>query len=829
MRTILRAAPALLLALAACGGGGSSPPVAITTQPSGQAVQEGLPGTFTVVASNATSYQWRKGGQAIAGATHASYDTGATSVADDGAVYSVLVGGGGGPLTSADATLRVVGLPSVSVGPVELGVLVGDPVALSVQATANGALTYQWLKDGSPIPDATADHLDIASAGTGDAGGYTCDVTNAIAGVQNTRTSSQTQVTVLDTPVIVAQPVGATLVPGEPWLLRIRATTAFATHTYQWQKDGQDLAGEAADTLVIAAAALGDAGSYTCVVTNAAAGVSAVVTSAPAAIVVTTAPVITAQPGARHVSAGQAATFRVGAKGAGTLTYQWYRGASLIGGATGASYTTPATTLADDAAQFQVVVGNGGGVTATSASAQLSVQAATPGVTASVGTISSGEGVVLTWILPANTTGATFQAGSDAAVAVSGASTVVFPSSTTTYTVTAAHPGGPTPYTATVTVKAYTPHHLFVASLGSDDVQRYPVDLSGSEIVGAATSSAPTGRGPIHVAAAPGEGRIYVSNSGDGTISAFDVDAATGALSAVAGSPFPLSSAAASPWASAVSPSGTTLYVACADGLETFAVDGSGALTATPARDVSLPGRLRGDLVIHPSGRFVYLADAGHGLVKSYAVAADGALSFSGEVAVGPEASALALDRAGTLLFSRSASTSPTFNARLDTIVLEAGGELASATTFQGFDDAMGLPFVRGVDGHHGLATSRRAGFDMLFDAYDADVTFYTSYSAYVVDRGAGAVTGDWIDGVIGFSSPVFVASNFDLIPTGDSLVVDRSGALIVLPLAGGFDRLYAWTQAADKTILPVMGNLDQAYQATGSSPAHACFTGTLQ
>jgi hypothetical protein len=79
-------------------------------------------------------------------------------------------------------------------------------------------------------------------------------------------------------------------------------------------------------------------------------------------------PTITTQPVGQTVSEGQTATFSVVATGSAPLSYQWRRDGADIPGATSDSYTTPATVLADDGAQFAVVVTNAAGsVTSTAA------------------------------------------------------------------------------------------------------------------------------------------------------------------------------------------------------------------------------------------------------------------------------------------------------------------------------------------------------------------------------------------------------------------------------------------------------------------------------
>jgi len=85
---------------------------------------------------------------------------------------------------------------------------------------------------------------------------------------------------------------------------------------------------------------------------------------------------ITAQPSNETVTAGQAASFAVGAAGTGTLTYQWKKNGTAISGATSASYTTPATVNSDSGEQFVVVVSDGS-ASLTSNGATLTVAPAT--------------------------------------------------------------------------------------------------------------------------------------------------------------------------------------------------------------------------------------------------------------------------------------------------------------------------------------------------------------------------------------------------------------------------------------------------------------------
>lgn len=111
------------------------------------------------------------------------------------------------------------------------------------------------------------------------------------------------------------------------------------------------------------------------------------------------APVISTHPANRTVSVGQTAAFSVTATGSAPLSYQWLKNGTNIGGATSASYTTPATTTADNGALYRVRVTNSAG-NALSNEAILTVTTNRPPVAAittpTAGTLFSG-GQALTY------------------------------------------------------------------------------------------------------------------------------------------------------------------------------------------------------------------------------------------------------------------------------------------------------------------------------------------------------------------------------------------------------------------------------------------------
>jgi hypothetical protein len=353
-------------------------PPTISTQPASQTAVVGQTATFSVTAAGAgtLTYQWTKNGAAISGATSASYTTPAATSADNGAQFTVTVTDLVSSVTSNTATLTVNAPPSITAQPTNKTVNAGQAATFSVTAAGTGTLTYQWKKGGVAIGGATsASYTTPATASSDNGAQFTVTVTNSFGNV----TSSAATLTVNVPPTISSQPANQTVAVGQTATFSVTASGT-GSLTYQWKKNGNAISGATSASYTTPATVASDNGaSFTVTVV----GTSGNVTSNAATLTVNAPPSITTQPASKTVLASQTATFSVAATGTGTLSYQWNKSGTGISGATSSSYTTPATTTADNGAQFTVTITNGAG-SITSNAATLTVNAATSVLNASL-------------------------------------------------------------------------------------------------------------------------------------------------------------------------------------------------------------------------------------------------------------------------------------------------------------------------------------------------------------------------------------------------------------------------------------------------------------
>jgi hypothetical protein len=309
--------------------------------------------TFDVTATGTApfTYQWKKGGTNIAGATSISYVLANVTISD-AAAYIVEVSNSLGSSLSNIANLSVVNPPVFTLQPVATNASVGQSFTLSSLATGDSPPTYQWFKNNVAISGATSATYTVSSAVLADAGTYKVSARNTVSGTLVSTDSDAVAVTVIEVlvpPTFTTQPVAATVNLTQSFTLSALATGT-PTPTYQWYKDNVAITGATSTSYTVSSAVSTNGGDYKVVATNTLNGASSSVDSNIVTVTVVrtlAAPVFTAQPSSVTIDLNQSFTLSGLATGTPTPTYQWYKDDVIITGATSRSYTVSAAASAD--------------------------------------------------------------------------------------------------------------------------------------------------------------------------------------------------------------------------------------------------------------------------------------------------------------------------------------------------------------------------------------------------------------------------------------------------------------------------------------------------
>ena len=304
---------------------------AFTSQASSLTVTQGQSASFSVtVTGTPLNYFWKKNGAFIPGQTNSSLNF-ASVVATDAATYTCQVSNFLGSITSTGAVLTVVYPPTISVQPVGQTIGVGSNFSVSVTASGNPAVAYQWRTNGTAITSATASSYAVTGAQTNNSGDYDVVITNSIGSI----TSSVVTVSVIYyPPTIGQQPIGGNVLVGSNFTLSASANGT-APLNWQWRTNGMPIPGANASSYVINSAQLTDAGAYDAVVANSWGSV----TSSVAVVNVGYAPAVVQQPLSLTNSVGGTANFSCVVTGTVPINLQWTLSGIPLPGATNSTLT----------------------------------------------------------------------------------------------------------------------------------------------------------------------------------------------------------------------------------------------------------------------------------------------------------------------------------------------------------------------------------------------------------------------------------------------------------------------------------------------------------
>ncbi len=343
----------------------------VTQQPQNQTVGVGTAATFTVSATGGDlSYQWESAPAGsstfspIGGATESSYSTPATTLDQSGTQYMCVVSNTAGSISSNAATMTVVATPPSThfVTSTSLG---------TPRNNFSGWVGMKITVGGSPVTVSSLGRI----VAPGNAGSHAVKIVSA----SNSQDVSGGSISVSTSGGTVGSFAYALL----PAPVTLNANTAY--YVVSQETSGGDAWYDVNTTIQTASIASETTGVYSYDGASYNFYGSANQSYGPVDFLYTiilTQPVVTQQPQNQTVGVGTAATFTVSATG-GDLSYQWESAPagsstfSPIGGATGSSYSTPATTLDQSGTQYMCVVSNTAGSISSNA-ATMTVLASLP-------------------------------------------------------------------------------------------------------------------------------------------------------------------------------------------------------------------------------------------------------------------------------------------------------------------------------------------------------------------------------------------------------------------------------------------------------------------
>lgn len=284
--------------------------------------------------------------------------------------------------------------PFISQEPTSKSVCVGGSVTFNLVSSGATPLTYQWRYNGTNIQNSNSNSYTISNAVSGNAGSYSCIVTNSC----RADTSVTVTLTVNNPPNAAITPANATICNGQSQTL-----TASGGTTYVWSNGGGSNA----------AATFSPSSTTTYTVTVTAANTCTA--TASRSVTVNQNPTATITPASATICNGASQTLT--ASGGGT--YAW----SHSGGGNATATFSPATSTT-----YTVTVTNASNCTATASRLVTVNQNPTAAISPASASICNGSSQQLT-----ASGGGTYVWSNSLG---SNATQTVSPNATTTYTVT---------------------------------------------------------------------------------------------------------------------------------------------------------------------------------------------------------------------------------------------------------------------------------------------------------------------------------------------------------------------------------------------------------
>jgi 6-phosphogluconolactonase len=197
---------------------------------------------------------------------------------------------------------------------------------------------------------------------------------------------------------------------------------------------------------------------------------------------------------------------------------------------------------------------------------------------------------------------------------------------------------------------------LYVANQSTNNVSGYKINPLNGALTNLSGSPFSAGSQPSGLAVDPAGKFAYVSNQNypnySGTVYGYSINAASGALKQVSGSPYEESD---NPYGVAVSPgAGKFAYIVniYSNNVSAYTIAKSGSLTEVPGSPFSSGGGEPEEMAIDPSGKFAFVPNTEDDLVSANTIdPTTGALTPVGTYKAGKTPNFAAVDRTGGFVY----------------------------------------------------------------------------------------------------------------------------------------------------------------------------------
>lgn len=311
-------------------------PVVIDVQPVPISIATGQTAVFAVRASGGGNlhYRWQYNGNDVVGFPDSPVLMLANAQPGFNGSYRVVVSNAGSSVTSDSVTLQVAPPPQLQppgwlVQPVGLSLVAGQTATFAGVARGNGTLSYQWLREGVPIPGATQPVLTLPAVAAGDVGNYALRATDGSGAVLTSDVVGLAVAPAPGAPVFTLQTLNVSALPGDTPTIAMAVQGTPAPNCL-WLKNGALVPGATdCSGLTLPAVNLADDGAvFTAIAYNA----GGAVVGGPAVLHVTAPalPAITTQPVDVSVTEGGSVSLFAGTSGNPPPDEQWFVGNQRI-------------------------------------------------------------------------------------------------------------------------------------------------------------------------------------------------------------------------------------------------------------------------------------------------------------------------------------------------------------------------------------------------------------------------------------------------------------------------------------------------------------------